>query len=216
MQEPTFEDLREAHKRACLHETPHPPDAKSDEMRDLVIWMIALRLASQEGGAILVSRDILHIHPRGDEEAQRVNLIRVKSVEEALEFFEVETPAGELIKKYLEPFWPKLIDFGLPLSKQMTIMAASKARFIQGIRGIASAFCILKTRTLDGNILTATTEIKSIEEDIQKVLLTNIQIDNKPWKDEQIAIELIKPSSEIESDYAERLEALKAIFAEGL
>jgi hypothetical protein len=99
LEDPTEEDLREAHRRACLHENPHPPDAKTDEMRDLVIWMIALRISKAEGGALLISRDEVHTHSRGDKEALDSGLIRVDSLEKALDYFEVETPAGQWVKK---------------------------------------------------------------------------------------------------------------------
>jgi hypothetical protein len=33
---PVLGDFEDAHRRACLHESPHPPDVKTDEMRDLI------------------------------------------------------------------------------------------------------------------------------------------------------------------------------------
>ncbi len=35
LEEPTKNDYENAHRRACLRESPHPPNIKSDEMRDL-------------------------------------------------------------------------------------------------------------------------------------------------------------------------------------
>lgn len=61
---PTLEDYNDAHRRACLHLSPEPPkdpgDKKEaqDEMRDLVIWSVCVRLAREQGGALLVSHDI--------------------------------------------------------------------------------------------------------------------------------------------------------------
>ncbi len=61
---PTLGDYQDAHRRAALHEAPHPPDTKSDEMRDLIIWAQALRIARDEG-ALLICRDKVHTHSMG-------------------------------------------------------------------------------------------------------------------------------------------------------
>jgi len=42
--EPTILDFNYAHHKACLHLTPHPPESKTDEMRDLIVWSIALQI----------------------------------------------------------------------------------------------------------------------------------------------------------------------------
>jgi hypothetical protein len=47
--DPTLEDYRDAERRASLHLSPRSKDSKSDEMRDLVIWAVALRIAAQFG-----------------------------------------------------------------------------------------------------------------------------------------------------------------------
>jgi hypothetical protein len=41
VENPKLEDYRNAERRACLHLSPQPPETKSDEMRDLVIWEVA-------------------------------------------------------------------------------------------------------------------------------------------------------------------------------
>jgi hypothetical protein len=115
--EPTDEELREAHRRACLHEAPHPPDAKSDEMRDLVIWMVALRVARESGGAVLVSRDNVHVGPAGDEEARRVDLVRRRTMDDALAYFGVATPVGQALLDVLISSWQELKNCGLPSQK---------------------------------------------------------------------------------------------------
>ena len=71
-------------------------------MRDLVIWMVALRVARRDGGAILVSRDEVHTEERGDEEARSAGLLRARSWDEALEQLGRESPAGALARQLLE------------------------------------------------------------------------------------------------------------------
>ena len=95
VESPSLEDFEDAHTRACLHESPHPPDIKSDEMRDLVIWAVSLRLSAQDGHALLVSKDTVHTHGRGDTEAASVNLARVESLDAALEYLDVLLRAGD-------------------------------------------------------------------------------------------------------------------------
>jgi hypothetical protein len=85
IEEPSLEDYQNAEKRACLHLPPQPPNTKYDEMRDLVIWEIALRLSKKHGKAILPSRDEVHSHDRGADEANGVGLLRANSLDEALD-----------------------------------------------------------------------------------------------------------------------------------
>ena len=84
VEEPNLDDYREAEKRASLHSSPHPPDIASDEMRDLTIWQVATRIATRDGGAVLVSRDQVHAHERGANEAQVAKLSRAKTFDETL------------------------------------------------------------------------------------------------------------------------------------
>lgn len=175
---PVLEDFQEAHRRACLHLPPQPPDAKSDEMRDLVIWMIAIRVAQHNGGALLISRDEVHTHHRGDSEADQAQLVRVRSFEEALEYFEVETPAGQLFRRLMVPVWPELERAGLPLSDVPTVLSVSNSLFVQGDDGLASASCTVKVRTTDGKILSANVEIE-VSAGRQHATLTKISIDNQ-------------------------------------
>lgn len=76
VENPKLEDYRN-----CLHLSPQPPETKSDEMRDLVIWEVALRVAKRDGKAILVSRDHVHSDERG-EAAEACGLLRVQSLDD--------------------------------------------------------------------------------------------------------------------------------------
>lgn len=210
VEEPTIDDYREAHKRACLHELPHPPGSKSDEMRDLVIWMIALRIAAKERDAILISRDEVHTHARGDSEALDVRLVRVKSAEEALEYFEVLTPAGKLIESMLIPFWKDLQDSGLPLPAQPSITGVKHYRFVQGMRGPSHASCELKTRAEDGETLRASVEIHLKDGYVTQVTLDEITHGDTSFGS-PIQVEPNAAYNAEQDDYSERLDALKSI-----
>ena len=145
VQEPLLEDFDDAHRRACLHLSPHPPDIKSDEMRDLVVWATALRLA-RDGGAILLSRDEVHTHGRGDEEASAVGLLRAKDIDGALELLGVESPTGRLVRLLLELVWDDLRFVGLPLPTRFSFRKIENAAFIQGKSGLERATFKLETR----------------------------------------------------------------------
>ncbi|MFA4903923.1 MAG: hypothetical protein WC600_14415 [Desulfobaccales bacterium] len=211
---PTLEDYVKAHRRACLHECPHPPDIKSDEMRDLIIWMIALRISLKEDGALLISNDVCHYHSRGDLESNEVKLVRVKSIEEALEYLDVETPTGKLMAQFLLPFWSSLIEEGLPLNKEMTILGISKARFVQGVRGLVHATCHLKTKTTEGRTLSAVVDIKPADETAEELILSNIAIDGNPLEKPEIKIIFIETGKPEYDDFVERHDALRNIIGD--
>lgn len=179
--EPTLEDYREAHRRASLHLEPHPPgDTKSDEMRDLIIWMTALRLARECDGALLVSRDVVHTHSRGDVEADEAGLMRVKTIDDALEFLDVQTPAGQLFRQLMEPAWPLLASEGLPITPTPVVRSVARPVFEQGLEGLASASCTLKVTTEAGGILRCRAEVE-ISAEHQQVTVRNVVADGGPY-----------------------------------
>lgn len=214
VENPTNDDYLEAHKRACLHECPHAPEKKSDEMRDLIIWMIALRYAQQDGNAILISRDEVHVNPRGDNEANSVGLIRFKSEEEVLEYFEVETQAGKLIKQLIMPIWEDLLKAGLPLNQDVSIVGVAQPRFIQGTEGISNAYCLIRLRTLDGKMLKTNIAMKIDNNVIVELELSEIMIDENPWDKKELALIPNKAISHEEDDYKERIDSLKELIGE--
>jgi hypothetical protein len=183
LEEPTIEDFQEAHRRACLHLAPHPQgNTKSDEMRDLVIWMTAIRLARENNGALLLSYDKVHVHDRGDAEANEAGLIRANAFDDALELLDVHTPAGQLFRRLMDPAWPLLADEGLPLATDPIVRSVARPVFEQGDRGLASATCILKVATTNGKTLQARAEIKILE-DHQQVTLRNIMVESGHYSD---------------------------------
>jgi hypothetical protein len=137
--EPSLEDFQSAHERACLHLSPHPPETKSDEMRDLVIWVTALRYAAVEGQALLISKDVVHAHERGSAEADAAGLSRATSVEDALDYLALASPARQLLETVLAPAWGPLRDAGLPIGTEPVISSARAPSFLQAAWGIAEA-----------------------------------------------------------------------------
>ena len=109
IEEPTLQDYNKAHQRACLHENPKPPQEKSDEMRDLVIWDISIRIAKENDSTLLMSQDKVHTHTRGDNEASDSNLIRCQSFERGYEALDIATESSKEIRLLLEKVWVNLI-----------------------------------------------------------------------------------------------------------
>lgn len=214
VENPTLEDFSQAHQRACLHESPHPPDSKSDEMRDLVIWMIALRIASEEGTAMLISRDKVHSHERGIDEASRAGLVRAKTVEEALEYFEIANPARKLVEQLLRDVWNETVQGELPVERDLAVISVSEARFVQGITGLSQASCHLKVKALEGKTLEANTEMHIEDGRATEISFANIVIDGEHWKDSQVVIRPNKVVGLPKDDYDERLKALKELLGE--
>lgn len=209
--EPTHEELKEAHKRACLHECPHPLGAKSDEMRDLVIWLIALRLASEDGQALLISRDVVHIHKRGEYEASQVGLARVRSFEEALEYFEVLSPAGLIIQQLLTIAYDDLVKAGLPFDSPLSLISVKKPEFMQGFEGLFLVNCIIKAKALDGKVIIATVQVVFLPGILKELILTDVSVDNTPWQEKHVEIEINKEIPVEMDDWDERRSALREI-----
>lgn len=194
IEEPLLEDFHDAHRRACLHLAPHPPAGKSDEMRDLVIWAMALRLA-KNGDVILLSRDEVHTHDRGEDEASSVGLLRAKDVDEALEHLGIERPARKLVRLLLEPIWNDLRAGGLPLLAEPNIRKIEDAAFIQGESGLERATFKLHTGAESGGTLRAEIDITRAEEVIKSASLREISIDGQVWEDGALYIPLNQPVS---------------------
>ena len=172
---PTLDDLVDAHNRACLHLPPQPPDAESDEMRDLVIWAIAIRVARTSGGALLVSADKVHTHDRGNEEASSAGLTRAKSTEDALEILHVGTPSGRLFSSLLAPAWDGLRAAGLPVGSNPRLARVLAASLVQGSDGSPELASADITIASDGSApISGHAEVRPVLDDRQVVLLTEL------------------------------------------
>ncbi len=213
--EPTLEDYHDAHLRACLHLNPQPPGRKSDEMRDLLIWVMALRLA-KDGGGILLSRDEVHTHDRGNEEADTAGLLRANDIGEGLELLGVESPSGKLVRILLDPIWQDLRNAELPLPPTIGLRKVENATFVRGERGIESAKFDLHLGSLSGGMLKASVDIAIQGEDITDVTIRQINVDGELWRDGALTIRTNKNVPLVASSSEEALAALREVLGEEL
>jgi hypothetical protein len=164
LEEPTLNDYGNAHRRACLRESPHPPDIKSDEMRDLVIWEISLRIAKANSGAILMSRDEVHVHYRGDKEASESGLIRCDSFERAYESLSIETVSAQRIKELIGKKWTAILDSNLPIVDGGQVVSITNPIFVDTDRGSSIVTCNAKFHTGDGKKLASLLGIEFVDD----------------------------------------------------
>lgn len=180
---PEKSDFSGAHRRACLRESPHPPDIKSDEMRDLVIWEVALKLAKKDDGAILMSRDEVHRHHRGDVEASEHGLIRCISFERAYESLSIETVSAKKIKELLNSVWKEVVDSELSCVSGCQIISVSKPSFEDTLRGDSEVKCCISLQTGDGKKLDAILHMTYYEGIPYQVEFKDVHIDKSRCKD---------------------------------
>ncbi len=213
MEEPTKADYDIAHRKACYHTSPHPPDIKSDEMRDLIIWEIAIRIANEDNGAILISNDNLHIHHRGDQESSEVNLLRFNSFERAMEVLDIETPSAKEIKQLLDKVWERLIASNLPLQDGASLVSVKRPRFRNNENGTVNVNALLKFHTGDGKELSTTMDMDYIFDSPKSMTFTQILIDNSNSVNPVNPVTIKLSEIEIpDYDYKKRLEDLKKLF----
>jgi len=208
--EPDLEDYKYAHHKACLHLAPHPPDIKSDEMRDLILWSIALKIASENNGGLLISNDKLHLNPLGDEEASMVNLTRVNNLESASEYLEIETPNGKIIRSLLDIGWDKLIASDVPLLDKPSLKGISNVKFVQGNYGPTDIFFNMKAIGLDKKDFQTDMWMQIENNTLKRIKLDRTTYDGKALIDTSINLEVV--TDLFTNDYEERFSALKTIF----
>jgi hypothetical protein len=208
---PTLEDFEEAHRRACFHRPPHPGEKDSDEMRDLVIWAIACRLARKAGGALLISRDSVHANEKGDAEAKEVALVRTSDFDQALELLGFQGASSQKLYPLMKALWEPLKGSGLPVSATVAGLRISEARFVNGIAGLQSAKFRLTTTDAKGRPVTANADL-SIESPHIRLKLKDIKVGEKKFNKDVIEIGIEeKDVSSKAAGYEERLAALKRI-----
>lgn len=158
---PTLADYKDAHRRACLREPPHPAtDTKSDEMRDLVIWAVAIRLAAQCGGALLVSRDKIHNSHLGDLQASDNNLLRTDDFDRAREILGIETKSASIIKALLDAEWERIVASELPIIAGAQVQSVLRPRFWELANGSTRANAEINMRTGDGEEIFAMVSVE--------------------------------------------------------
>jgi hypothetical protein len=203
-----LDDYRDAEYRAAHHLPPQGPEPKSDEMRDLVIWTIALRIAKGFGGSILVSRDKVHSGESGSEEARSSGLQRATSVDEALEMLEQRTAPADFARKVLQMAWNQIIVTGLPIPEDLAQALLSNLEFETDAAGFANAKMELKAPTLEG-VLTGNLRIQTLSGSKVQVEMTNLSVNERQWQDGHIRVIAEGEVPRLVTSAAERLRDLR-------
>lgn len=208
-EEPTIDDYQNAHRRACLRESPHPPDIKSDEMRDLVIWDISIRIAKENDGAILMSRDEVHAHHRGDKEASNNNLIRCNSFERAYETLSIETTSSQRIKSLLNKVWTNIINSAFPVIDGGQVVSIKNPIFKDTTQGSSKVSCGISFQTGDGKELSASMDMEFVNDQPFEIKFRDIKI-GETTQDADFSLNFEKPSIS-DSDIQDRIENLQEL-----
>ncbi len=214
----TLEDFEDAERRACLHLPPGPPrtrspaggeDTRSDEMRDLVIWATACRLARTAGGAILVSRDNVHTNKHATSEGETQQLRVAFDLDEALGMLGAETAAGKIAEQFLREAWPTFLRCGVPVSSDYSVKTITDAVFTQGTRGIASARFAFSAANPKGKRFRAKASVSSIDDGAFVVTLADSHIDQSRCDAANIGATVARAGQMPTDDYQDRLSDLR-------
>jgi len=210
---PAIEDFKVAHRKACFREPPASPDkTKSDEMRDLVIWETALRVAKAEDCAILVSRDKVHTHHRGDKEASSHGLIRCNSFERAYESLSIETASGAKVRDLVAQILPDLIDDDrVPLVEGAQLISVKGPRFVDSDKGLTTVRAETMFSVGNGSELTSAITLEYSGLSPFCVKFEDIHVGDTHIPD--FCYEVAKPLFDI-SDIDERKRGLKELFGD--
>jgi hypothetical protein len=184
----SYEQFVDAHRRACLRETPHSGGDGSDEMRDLLIWCTSIDIARADGGAILVSRDKIHAGTAGRHEAEQVGLIRVTDFEAALERLQVDSPAFSLARRLLTPLWPAIHHSGIPVGDEPVLERVFDASFVRDDRGISRARLSARVVGYDGSVIEANVSIEHQDGPGVTVDLDDVMIDGQAYPPQRLVV----------------------------
>lgn len=210
------EEFREAHRRACRHDPPHPPDTKASEMRDVIIWLIGLRTAREEGRAILLSQDEVHTGSYGAQEAEAAGLIRFDEVGKVLEALQVESPSGALTRSLLNPIWDDLVREGLPGGRPLELRGVDAPAFVRGEKGFKHADAWIRALgPRHGQEMTGRVELDLLNGAVIRAEVSSVQLDGEGR--EGATVEFDEPREvEIDlPDYDERFRALVEMMSGG-
>lgn len=210
IEEPTLADYRDAERRASFHLAPQAPDAESDEMRDLIIWAVALRIAERDGGAMIVSRDKVHVDERGSKEAEAVRLLRAKTFDEALDLLGRVSPAGMLARSVLSTVWDELKSAGLPLPAEIPSHPFSELQFVADDVGHATGSLTLAVPTTDGLLLGNARIFQATPSTIQ-IDLSGLRIGSEQWGTGSLSVTANRELPRIARSLGERLHELRSI-----
>ena len=214
VEEPTAEELRTAHDRACLHQVPHAPDQEG-EMRDTVIWLIALRVCRQNNGGLLISRDKLHRNRFGDEEAARVGLHRVKEFTLASAELGIETPALAVMRALILPVWNDLKGLGIPLSDQPSLRSSSNEKFRNAEEGLEYAKADIIASNGDGADIQAEIEFTVHGDRIVNVTVLSASSDGISIVEESVTADVNRHSDVLPTGpVSDELDSLRELMRE--
>lgn len=209
----SLDEYREAERRACLHLPPQAADKRDDEMRDIIIWLIALRLAKQQGSAILVSRDNVHSGERGRREADEVGLKRADDFDKALDMMGLESPSAKLARSILEILWNELRGAGLPLTDVLSIKRVRDAKFLSDSAGRIGGSFRFGATTRDGRF-SALVDARQATATQIAVKLTDITINDSTWRSGSVELESHGELPLYAAPSVDRLEELRRVIGE--
>jgi len=179
-------------------------------MRDLVIWAIALRIALQDGGAMLVSRDEIHSDERGSDEATRAGLLRAKTLDDALDQLGRVSPAGALARSVLATIWSELRAAGLPLPDDMPFRRFSSLQFVADGEGRADTRLSFEIITAEGKLSGGAHIFQATPTTIQ-ANLTGLNLDGRQWRMGSLSLTADHELPKITSPAADRMADLRDI-----
>jgi hypothetical protein len=211
--DPTLADFVDAQRRAAGHLPPSEPEKKSDEMRDLVIWVMACRVAKSNMGTFLLSNDIVHWGPLGKDEARQSGLTRVRTVEVVLDALGLGSSSAKKVMELMQPLWPNLVRHGLPFAERFTPERILTARFVAGKESTSEARFHLSMITDDEKKFESNVELIYLDEAVH-VMLNDIKIDGAIWEDGHIDVSITRPKIAESQGYSEKLAAIRAILGE--
>jgi hypothetical protein len=213
VEDPLLEDYREAERRACLHLPPQAPKADTDEMRDLVIWAVALRVARRDGRAILVSRDEVHSDTRGDAEAAGNGLFRAKSLDEALDLLGRESPAGALASSMLDTIWKDLRSAGLPVPIEAAGVRIAEVAFLTDEEGRTGGRFRFSLDVPEGR-LSARANVFQLDSDQVRAELRDVTLGSSRWQSGELTVVAKGRLPGREPGVDDRLDALRALLGD--
>jgi hypothetical protein len=215
--EPTLSDFEDAQRRAALHLPPLPPKSETDEMRDLVIWSVACRLAKSDGGAILLSRDKVHTGVDGDAESSAINLHRVSSFDLALDLLGVGTldsPRAKLAISVLDSLWPAIREgLPLPVPPENSVRRLGDLLFVQGEHGLARVAFSFRALTVAKKTLAGRAEIESNSDDRIEIAFHDLAIEGVSLDPPNRSLILTGTLPATATDLSDRVQDLREALA---
>lgn len=210
VEDATLDDYRDAERRASLHLAPQAPDSKSDEMRDLVIWAVALRVAVRHNGAMLVSRDSIHSGESGTEEAANARLFRARSIDDALDQLGRVNEAAALARSVFVKVWEALREEGIPLPDDVPVRRFPRLQFSVDQQGYVATQLSFEFATRDGKLSGDANICQSTPSSIRAVL-TGLTIEGRPWRTGTLELSVGGELPKFTHSAAERMAELRHV-----